>query len=203
MRLHLRRRHATNQMKLPTTEQAAVSNESWPFIRYFIYLFFPGNIFPWKVARPPKKAQNVSEISCKKAPLIQNSEKFVKTPKIREKNQVTFSIPLSSYFLEFWQFQVYINIYKITLKKNTDSLSWPRKKQQIRDLSYSRVLIACENIRFSSLFAAGDVSRKTSPSTKSEEKRMFPQASRSMGCSDEIKGACNLHKLPAGWKSCA
>ena len=123
MRLHLRRRHATNQMKLPTTEQAAVSNESWPFIRYFIYLFFPGNNFPWKVARPPKKAQNVSEISCKKAPLIQNSEKFVKTPKIREKNQVTFSIPLSSYFLEFWQFQVYINIYKITLKKNTDSLS--------------------------------------------------------------------------------
>ena len=85
MRLHLRRRHATNQMKLPTTEQAAVSNESWPFVSYFIYLFFPGNIFPWKVARPPKKAQNVSEISCKKAPLIQNSEKFVKTPKIREK----------------------------------------------------------------------------------------------------------------------
>ena len=85
MRLHLRRRQATNQMKLPTTEQAAVSNESWPFIRYFIYLFFPGNNFPWKVARPPKKAQNVSEISCKKAPLIQNSEKFVKTPKIREK----------------------------------------------------------------------------------------------------------------------
>ena len=79
MRLHLRRRHATNQMKLPTTEQAAVSNESWLFIRYFIYLF------PWKVARPPKKAQNVSEICCKKAPLIQNSEKFVKTPKIREK----------------------------------------------------------------------------------------------------------------------
>ena len=36
-------------------------------------------------------------------------------------------------------------------------------------------LLACENIRFSSLFAAGDVSRggETSPSTKSEEKRMF------------------------------
>ena len=43
--------------------------------------------------------------------------------------------------------------------------------------------IACENIRFSSLFAAGDVSlllvppRETSPAAKSEEKRMFSQAS--------------------------
>ena len=36
--------------------------------------------------------------------------------------------------------------------------------------------VACENIRFSSLFAAGDVSRETSPATKSEEKRMFSQA---------------------------
>ena len=38
---------------------------------------------------------------------------------------------------------------------------------------------AYENIRFSSLFAAGDVSfppRETSPATKSEEKRMFSQA---------------------------
>ena len=33
--------------------------------------------------------------------------------------------------------------------------------------------LACENIRFSSLFAAGDVSRETSPAAKSEEKRMF------------------------------
>ena len=37
--------------------------------------------------------------------------------------------------------------------------------------------VACENIRFSSLFAAGDVSRETSPATQSEEKRMFSQAS--------------------------
>ena len=37
--------------------------------------------------------------------------------------------------------------------------------------------VACENIRFSSLFAAGDVSRETSPATNSEEKRMFLQAS--------------------------
>ena len=37
--------------------------------------------------------------------------------------------------------------------------------------------LACENIRFSSLFAAGDVSpRETSPVAKSEEKRMFSQA---------------------------
>ena len=43
--------------------------------------------------------------------------------------------------------------------------------------------IACENIRFSSLFAAGGVSlllvppRETSPAANSEEKRMFSQAS--------------------------
>ena len=33
--------------------------------------------------------------------------------------------------------------------------------------------LACENIRFSSLFAAGD---ETSPAAKSEEKRVFSQA---------------------------
>ena len=38
------------------------------------------------------------------------------------------------------------------------------------------VLIACEDIRFSSLFVADDVSRETSSATKSEEKRMFSQA---------------------------
>ena len=48
-------------------------------------------------------------------------------------------------------------------------------------------LLACENICFSSLFAAGEVSRggdwvahvpprETSPPAKSEEKRMFSQA---------------------------
>ena len=36
--------------------------------------------------------------------------------------------------------------------------------------------LACENIRFSSLIVAGDVSRETSPATTSEEKRMFSQA---------------------------
>ena len=39
------------------------------------------------------------------------------------------------------------------------------------------VNLACENIRFSSLFVAEDVSRGTSSATKSEEKRMFSQAS--------------------------
>ena len=39
--------------------------------------------------------------------------------------------------------------------------------------------LACENIRFPSLFATGDVSRgETSPAAKSEEKRMFSQAMR-------------------------
>ena len=36
-------------------------------------------------------------------------------------------------------------------------------------------VIACENIRFSSLFAA-----ETSPAAKSDEKRMFPQATSVM-----------------------
>ena len=38
-------------------------------------------------------------------------------------------------------------------------------------------IVACENIHFSSLFAAGDV-RETPPATKREEKRMFPQATQ-------------------------
>ena len=37
--------------------------------------------------------------------------------------------------------------------------------------------LACENIRFSSRFAAWDVSRETSSAAKSEEKRMFSQVS--------------------------
>ena len=40
----------------------------------------------------------------------------------------------------------------------------------------AQTLLACENIRFSSLFAAVDVSRETSPGAKSEDKRMFSQA---------------------------
>ena len=37
-------------------------------------------------------------------------------------------------------------------------------------------ILACENIRFSSLFAAGEVSREMPPAAKSEGKRMFWQA---------------------------
>ena len=37
-------------------------------------------------------------------------------------------------------------------------------------------MLACENIRFFSLVVAEDVSRETSTATKSEEKRMFSQA---------------------------
>ena len=36
--------------------------------------------------------------------------------------------------------------------------------------------LACENIRFFSLLAAGDVSSETSPAAKSVDKRMFSQA---------------------------
>ena len=43
-------------------------------------------------------------------------------------------------------------------------------------LQNTKLTVACENIRFSSLFAAGDVSRGTSPAAKSEEKRIFSQA---------------------------
>ena len=44
-------------------------------------------------------------------------------------------------------------------------------------------VLACENIRFSTLFAAGDVSRggtsaRNVPAANSEEKRMFSQAMR-------------------------
>ena len=43
-------------------------------------------------------------------------------------------------------------------------------------LQLGEKLVACENICFSLPFAAGDVSRETSPAAKSKEKRMFSQA---------------------------
>ena len=49
------------------------------------------------------------------------------------------------------------------------------------ETNQSNVSVACENIRFSSLFVAEDVSRETSSATKSEEKRMFSQANVSEG----------------------
>ena len=38
-------------------------------------------------------------------------------------------------------------------------------------------ILACENSRFPSLLASGDLSRETSPAARSEEKRLFSQAS--------------------------
>ena len=57
-------------------------------------------------------------------------------------------------------------------------------EESLRGCATSK-LLACENIRFSSLFAVGDVSRtfpprETSPAAKSEEKRMFSQATKSL-----------------------
>ena len=49
----------------------------------------------------------------------------------------------------------------------------PRKLPEKDDLPKCRITLACENIRFSSLFAAGDVS---SSAAKNEEKLMFSQA---------------------------
>ena len=49
----------------------------------------------------------------------------------------------------------------------------PRKLPEKDDLPKCRIALACENIRFSSLFAAED---ETSPAAKSEEKLMFSQA---------------------------
>ena len=51
----------------------------------------------------------------------------------------------------------------------------PRGHEHI-SFVFSSAFLACENIRFPSLFVAGDVSRGTSPATKSGEKRMFSQA---------------------------
>ena len=50
---------------------------------------------------------------------------------------------------------------------------------------YSLNAIACENIRFSSLFAAGDVSRK------SEEKRMFSQAINAIDIIRAVHSSCS------------
>ena len=47
---------------------------------------------------------------------------------------------------------------------------------QMYTVHVSIALVACENIRFSLLFAAGDVSHETCPAAKSKEKRMFSQA---------------------------
>ena len=55
----------------------------------------------------------------------------------------------------------------------------PRNPEGVANLKKAGVT-SLENIRFSSLFAAGEVSRGTSPAAKSEEKRMFSQAKESL-----------------------
>ena len=50
-----------------------------------------------------------------------------------------------------------------------------------RLLAVIRKQLTCENVRFSSLFADGHVSRETFPAAKSEETRMFSQASGTFG----------------------
>ena len=82
---------------------------------------------------------------------------------------------------------VFLDLQKVFDKVNHVSCTDERSENtpgqhgdllQLRFIEPMRAL-ACENIRFSSLFATGDVSRgETSPAAKSEEKRMFSQAMR-------------------------
>ena len=69
-------------------------------------------------------------------------------------------------------------IYDLSIRIRTVRIA----KGIYKELFTVRKLLACENIRFSSLFVAGDVRdvppRETSPAAKSEEKRMFSQASK-------------------------
>ena len=67
--------------------------------------------------------------------------------------------------------------------------------------------LACENIRFSSLFAAGDVSpRETSPAVpaaKREEKRMFSQATwkwKPQALRWQPQSCVTLSKRPPQWR---
>ena len=68
-------------------------------------------------------------------------------------------------------------------------------------------MLACENIRFSLLFAAGDVSRgdvpprETSPAAKSVEKRMFSQATDMHGRKTPTRVQCRINsKLYVQWQ---
>ena len=77
-----------------------------------------------------------------------------------------------------------------------------RQKQKQPPTNIVIRLLARENIRFSSLFAAGDVLRgggpphETSPAAKSEEKRMFSQAIRLLTYVNRLKTVNRLHSSP-------
>ena len=72
-----------------------------------------------------------------------------------------FKATISDYILSVWCLPLSIYFFLIFIFPNSSTL-------------------ACENIRFSSLFAAGEVKRETSPKAKSVEKRMFSQASSTL-----------------------
>ena len=66
--------------------------------------------------------------------------------------------------------------YKKNVKEEKESVE--KDQDRFAKISPKSNLVACENIRFSTLFAAGDdvPPRETSPAAMSEEKRMFSQA---------------------------
>ena len=80
---------------------------------------------------------------------------------------------LSLVIFIFLLFQLHQHTFPYRKNKRKTKITWD-KKLTTTNIWISLIIIgiACENIRFSSLFAARD----TSPSTKSEEKRMFSQA---------------------------
>ena len=84
------------------------------------------------------------------------------------------SSPLVSFLLISYSIKFQLPSQKNSVKFFRLEQEGERKKSKGR--KYGGNIVACENIRFSSLFAAGDVPRETSPSAKSEEKRMFSQA---------------------------
>ena len=81
-----------------------------------------------------------------------------------------------------WNMIVRVSVFRNWLVDDSDS--WGAQttttatatKTSLKKWSRAASNVACENIRFSSLFASGGVSRQTSPAAKSEEKRMFSQA---------------------------
>ena len=66
---------------------------------------------------------------------------------------------------------VTLHFFPLCVLKRCPPLHFERKSKTLKGLSClgsETGIVACKNIRFSSLFAAGDVSRETSPAVKSE-----------------------------------
>ena len=85
----------------------------YSLIFYFFTSPLFSQVFPWKEARPPKKAQNVSETSSKKAPLIQNSQKFVKTPKNwrKKSSNILYTIMMLVFFGILAVLRLYVKLH--------------------------------------------------------------------------------------------